>query len=541
MIRQYYTLLHLSKELDSKLKGYVVFEAFSQEKNSVVLSLYHPHNQHSTNIVISVDAVSGTFYLDSQFSRKRTNVTDVFSILLQKEFQFSTVMPQERVLNIYFTNYRVECVFYGGANGTIGVYSPENVLLEGLKILSDKQPSSLERKSFEYFVTTASSIKVSKLLSNSEFAFSSYYSEEVASRCLIKANDTIENFDSEKIEQIRSEALLLQQELLTSNSYFILSNEKEKIFSLIPLTKFPKIEKAFTLVSDGVRTMRWMRQYEGEYSELHKKLEYYFEKAIAKNESILRNISQDFHNEDKIEIPRTYSEILYSLPKDTQLAKTPLEITHWDGKTYSIPVDLQLTISENAQLFREKSVKVQKSKERLVQRRIIVDTELERLKTKKREFDQITTLKELTKFAETIRLQQHKGKHETFSKFKEFTIHNQYKVYIGKGASNNDELTFRFAKPNDIWLHARSVSGSHGIIKMNTKQGIVPPKEVLEEAAALVAYYSKSRNGTMVPVSYTFKKYVRKKKGFADGAVIMEREEVLFVEPKKPSENKEEM
>lgn len=541
MIRQYYTLLHLSKELDSKLKGYVVFEAFSQEKNSVVLSLYHPQNQDSTNIVISVDAVNGTFYLDPQFSRKRTNVTDVFSILLQKEFQFSTVMPQERVLNIYFTNYRVECVFYGGANGTIGVYSPENELLEGLKIVSDKQPSSLDRKSFEYFVSSSNSAKISKVLSNSEFAFSSYYSEEVSLRCSLKANDTLEGIDNEKIEQLRTEAIAMQQELLSTNSFYILSNDMEKIFSLITLTRFPKIEKTFTSVSDGVRTMRWMRLYDSQFSELHKQLENYFVKAIAKNESIMRNISQDFHNDDKIEIPKIFAEILYSLPKGTIISETPFVITHWDGNTYTIPIDLQLTLSENAQLFREKSNKVRKSKERLEQRRISVAKELERLKTKKQEFDAIISLKELTKFAETIRLQQHKGKNETFSKFKEFTIHNQYKVYIGKGASNNDELTFRFAKPNDIWLHARSVSGSHGIIKMNTKQGIVPPKEVLEEAASLVAYYSKSRNGTMVPVSYTFKKYVRKKKGFADGAVIMEREEVLFVEPKKPSENSEEM
>jgi len=541
MIRQYYTLLHLSKELDSKLKGYVVFEAFSQEKNSVVLSLYHPQNQDSTNIVISVDAISGTFYLDPQFSRKRNNVTDVFSILLQKEFQFSTVMPQERVLNIYFTNYRVECVFYGGANGTIGVYSPENELVEGLKILSDKDAPSLERKSFEYFVSTSKSAKISKVLSNSEFAFSSYYTDEVTVRCSLKSNDTFESLDTQKVEKLKSEASSLQQELLLSDTFYILSNEKEKIFSLIPLSKFPIIEKSFTSVSDGVRTMKWMRLYESEFSELHKTLENYFLKAISKNESILRNISHDFHDKDKIEIPKLFAEILYSLPKDTVISETPYKATYWDGETYLIPIDLQLTLSENAQIFREKSVKVKKSKERLDERRISVANEVERLQAKKREFDQITTVKELNKFAETIRFQQHKGKNETFSKFKEFTIHKQYKVYIGKGASNNDELTFRFAKPNDIWLHARSVSGSHGIIKMNTKQGIVPPKEVLEEAASLVAYYSKSRNGTMVPVSYTFKKYVRKKKGFADGAVIMDREEVLFVEPKKPSENPEEM
>jgi predicted ribosome quality control (RQC) complex YloA/Tae2 family protein len=537
MIKQYYTLLQLSKELDSKLKGYVVFEAYSQEKNSVVISLYHPQNQDSTNIFISVDSVYGTFFLDPNLSRKRSNVTDVFPVLMQKEFQFCTVIPQERILNIYFTNYRVECVFFGGANGTIGVYSPENTLVEGLKLPTETQMRSFERKSLESFYQSEKEVKISKALSNSEFVFASYYIDELANRCAVNTSQIINSLTLEEFETLKSTSLEFQKEILESTIFSIVKNENEKILTLVPLNNFPTVEKSFDSISEATRTIRWTRMYETEISALQTTVGNYLQRTLTKNTSILTKISNDFHDSDKIALDTMYADILYSQPKGTQIDSNPFVVHHWDDVTYSIPVDVQLTVSENAQLYRAKALKKVKAKEKLEQRRETIRREIQKTQDLIERFKNIQTLKELSKFAETLGMQREKGQKETISKFREFPLQNSYKIYIGKGASNNDELTFRFAKPNDIWLHARSVSGSHGVIKTNTKQAVMPNKEVLEEAAALVAYYSKSRNGTMVPVSYTFKKYVRKKKGFADGAVIMDREEVVFVEPKKPIEN----
>jgi predicted ribosome quality control (RQC) complex YloA/Tae2 family protein len=61
-----------------------------------------------------------------------------------------------------------------------------------------------------------------------------------------------------------------------------------------------------------------------------------------------------------------------------------------------------------------------------------------------------------------------------------------------------------------------------------------PPKEAIRAAASIAAYYSGAKNAKMVPVAYTLKKHVRKPKGAAVGAVVMEREEVVLVEPKLP-------
>ena len=97
-------------------------------------------------------------------------------------------------------------------------------------------------------------------------------------------------------------------------------------------------------------------------------------------------------------------------------------------------------------------------------------------------------------------------------------------------------MTFGLGKPNDYWFHARGSSGSHAILKFNSKDE-KPPKDVLKEAASITAYYSQQRNAKYVQVCYTQRKNVYKPKGSAPGAVVLKREEVIMVEPKlKPQD-----
>lgn len=104
-----------------------------------------------------------------------------------------------------------------------------------------------------------------------------------------------------------------------------------------------------------------------------------------------------------------------------------------------------------------------------------------------------------------------------------------FTIWVGKNAVNNDLLTTRYAHKNDLWLHAKDVAGSHVVIK---QQGQTFPVSVITYAAQLAAYYSKLKGSALVPVCYTLKKYVRKPKGMGPGQVIVDREEVILVEPK---------
>ncbi|MEO7331970.1 MAG: NFACT RNA binding domain-containing protein [Minicystis sp.] len=108
-----------------------------------------------------------------------------------------------------------------------------------------------------------------------------------------------------------------------------------------------------------------------------------------------------------------------------------------------------------------------------------------------------------------------------------------FEVLIGRGAEDNDELTFRVAEPGDLWLHvAGGTPGSHVIIR-SPAEGEVP-KEVVEKAAAAAAWYSKSRAAARVEVHVCRARDVSKPRGAPAGLVELARWKGVKVKPALP-------
>jgi predicted ribosome quality control (RQC) complex YloA/Tae2 family protein len=103
-------------------------------------------------------------------------------------------------------------------------------------------------------------------------------------------------------------------------------------------------------------------------------------------------------------------------------------------------------------------------------------------------------------------------------------------VRVGRNARANDDLTFRHSAPDDVWLHAQSVPGSHVILRWPDAEG-APPARDLEEAATIAAVHSRARSSGLVAVDWTRRKYVRKPRGAPPGSVTIQRVKTLFVEP----------
>jgi predicted ribosome quality control (RQC) complex YloA/Tae2 family protein len=102
-------------------------------------------------------------------------------------------------------------------------------------------------------------------------------------------------------------------------------------------------------------------------------------------------------------------------------------------------------------------------------------------------------------------------------------------VRVGKTSKDNDVVTFRHASPEDVWLHARQVPGSHVILRWSEEGA--PPARDLEEAAVLAALHSKARSSGTVAVDWTRRKYVRKPRGAPPGRVTLLQAKTVFVEP----------
>lgn len=111
------------------------------------------------------------------------------------------------------------------------------------------------------------------------------------------------------------------------------------------------------------------------------------------------------------------------------------------------------------------------------------------------------------------------------SKPMRFTAPSGRAVLVGKNNLQNDKLTGT-AQPNEVWLHAKDMPGSHVIIV-----GEAPDEETILFAARLAALYSKGRTGSRVPVDYTLRRYVKKPSGAKPGFVIYTNQRTLYVEP----------
>ena len=111
------------------------------------------------------------------------------------------------------------------------------------------------------------------------------------------------------------------------------------------------------------------------------------------------------------------------------------------------------------------------------------------------------------------------------SKPMRFTAPSGCAVLVGKNNLQNDKLTGT-AQPNEVWLHAKDMPGSHVIIV-----GDAPDEETILFAARLAALYSKGRTGSRVPVDYTLRRYVKKPSGAKPGFVIYTNQRTLYVEP----------
>ena len=107
-----------------------------------------------------------------------------------------------------------------------------------------------------------------------------------------------------------------------------------------------------------------------------------------------------------------------------------------------------------------------------------------------------------------------------------------WEVVIGKGDADNDTLTFKVASPLDFWLHVAGVPGSHVIIR-NPDRISEPPREVLERAAQLAAFFSKAREGGKVEVHWCRVADVSKPRGFAPGKVMLKTFKSIRVYPKE--------
>ncbi len=106
-------------------------------------------------------------------------------------------------------------------------------------------------------------------------------------------------------------------------------------------------------------------------------------------------------------------------------------------------------------------------------------------------------------------------------------------IWAGRTARDNDKLSLKVGRNDDWWFHVRGMPGSHVVLFV--RDGVEPPREIVDAAAAVAAYHSKQRDGGTVAVTGTRARYVSKPRGVPAGTVSIRKERVFKVRPAVPS------
>ena len=206
-----------------------------------------------------------------------------------------------------------------------------------------------------------------------------------------------------------------------------------------------------------------------------------------------------------------------------------------DMKVISIPISPILSPQQNASKFSKDYTRMKNAEKELTHQMALGREELTYLQSVQDELNRAQTDQEL----EEIRQELHAGGYVRLDSAKKrmrqsklqpmrFESTDGYPIYVGRNNRQNDELTFKLARKDDIWLHAQKVHGSHVIISCG---GTKPPDDTITQAAQLAAHYAETTGGQNIPVDVTPVKQVKKISGGKPGMVIYHTYNTVIVNP----------
>jgi predicted ribosome quality control (RQC) complex YloA/Tae2 family protein len=206
--------------------------------------------------------------------------------------------------------------------------------------------------------------------------------------------------------------------------------------------------------------------------------------------------------------------------------------------TIELEVDENRSLQDEAAARFRQYTKAKRAAEEITERLKQIDRETATLEQRLGQLDQIIQSKdeaaldsfEKPKPAPKVQAKK-SAKPEKISGVRRYLSTDGYEILVGRAASDNDNLTFRIAKPNDLWMHTGDYPGSHVVVRNPTRKEI--PHRTIIEAAQLAGRFSQASDDTKVVVHYTERKFLSKPKGAAPGLVRLSRFKSITVEPKE--------
>lgn len=251
------------------------------------------------------------------------------------------------------------------------------------------------------------------------------------------------------------------------------------------------------------------------------------EAEIRRHEKKLTRLATGLAESEKSALYRRQGELLKSHLHEIAPGMTEFKYVDPadpDGEEKRLALDPALSPSQNLERFFKRYKKAQSARSALE-----IQIEKSRAERDRLEKDRQTLLAGGTVEVAPRPAPTRKGRKEK-SKAPAYLSTDGLAILVGRNDRENDEVTFRSARGNDLWFHARGMPGSHVVVRMERRQEI--PYQTLLDAATLALHFSDGRKAGKGDVLYTFKKYVQKPKGEKPGKVVCSQDKNLYIELK---------
>lgn len=513
MHNNYYLLRQLVPALAHRLQGAVLMECFSQDKDELILSFETPAGGFFIKAGLGADFSCLSF--PKNFERARRNSVDLFEQLPGLRFEGAYQYNNERSFRLNFGEVTAMLFkMHGNKSNLLLIQNGRVTDLFKSKLQADRAllPEQLDRTidwSFGYFLQHRDRPR------ETYFTFGK----------LVWRYLEVMGFSSLTPEDQWKKLNTVRTELERGVCYITLIDELPYL-SLVP---FGKIVSTFhdpiEALNSFYRSFVQLRALGAEkrkflsgLQQQHARLAAWLRTNLARLESIHEHshyrLWADIIMANLDKIPTGSSSVVLN---DFYHGDSPVEIKLKPG----------LSPQKNAEVYykkaRNQSMEVSHL-ERMIRER---KARYEEIGLVMARIKATTTLKELRHVSGEAAVSPEK-KDGPALPYKEHSLMG-FRIWVGRSAQANDQLLQQYTSKDDLWLHARDVSGSHVIVKHQAGKKF--PAAVIERAAQLAAFHSKRKNESLCPVIFTPRKYVRKRKGDPAGTVVVDREEVIMVVP----------
>ena len=541
MVSSYFTLRALVKEWADSLVGRHILDLWTQQKGELTLLIEDWGQLH-----LRLRGPVSCMYRTPRAVRKRRDTTTVMAASRGQRIEHVAVAPGDRVLIFTLGNgEQLHVTFFGSranayltrSTGTVIDAFLQNAQWQG-RTVPRAQPASVP-PTWEAFAAqwSAEGGTTSRALRRVVKLFDPRLAQEVMVRAKVDEQPA-RACTEEALQRLFAAAQEVLQRLNTPEPRLY---EEGNVFALIPLQSMKSAScLRFESVDEGVRTYAKRALGRHALRSLRDPLVKRLQRESTRARRRVQALHQAQESESRATAYEHYGHLLMAAPPRPPGARSiTLPDIMGDLSPVAIPLVDALSTIENAERYYERARSTRRAREELLPRIQAAESQAARLSEALSELDRLKSAKAVRDWMERqedLPLGQ-AGSKQAGARlpYRSLTLAPGYELRIAKSARDGDALTFRHARPFDLWMHARGAPGAHVVLRLPNRDA-EPGAGLIEKAASIAAHHSKQRGSALVSVIVTPRKYVRKPKRAPHGVVRVDREEVLMVVPQGPHE-----